>query len=269
MKRIALAVLAAGYLAVATTGVGRATSEEPVSQPLEETLPLAPGGEVSLGVLRGDVLIATWDQQEVRIKAVKLAGSQDDLDSMEVAIDADPDRVAIETKYPSGRSRGRKKGKKMRPRVNYELTVPRQAHLGSVEMHKGDLEIVGAEGGVVARGTNGDMTFRSLRGDVRVSSGAGRVDYFCDGIDTNDRVELTSGLGPVVLHLAGTCGARVHATMSGGMIRNETRLLGANQFNAGIDELAGGGSEFRARYGKGIGEIRITTSTGPIVIVDW
>ena len=77
-----------------------------LSQTIEKTLPLDPGGRLSLENINGSVSIEGWDENEVHLVAVMEARTQKGLDRMRVEIDDASDRIHIETVYESSRGWG-------------------------------------------------------------------------------------------------------------------------------------------------------------------
>jgi hypothetical protein len=55
---------------------------------------------VELDNINGAVHISTWDQNEVKVDAVKFADSKERLDQARIDIDSDKDHLSIRTKYP-------------------------------------------------------------------------------------------------------------------------------------------------------------------------
>src|SRR6267378_3099911 len=124
MKRpiLAILILAAALLSVSTDRerVARAESarglpadyqvsllDDPQTQELTEefhqTYPLNANGRVSIENINGGVRISVWDQNEVKVDAVKRAYTKEKLDEARIDVNATTDSVRIRTEYPQRR----------------------------------------------------------------------------------------------------------------------------------------------------------------------
>ena len=70
------------------------------TEEFHQTYPLAAGGRVELDNLNGAVHITAWDQNVVKVDAVKYAGTKERLDETQIEVEAGSDFVSIRTKYP-------------------------------------------------------------------------------------------------------------------------------------------------------------------------
>src|ERR1700682_5446522 len=70
-----------------------------VSEQFHHTYPLAPDGRIELENINGAVHITTWDQNEVKVAAVKRAHDDARLKDIEIRINAHNDSISIETHY--------------------------------------------------------------------------------------------------------------------------------------------------------------------------
>src|SRR5207249_2158186 len=80
---------------------GAAFSKATVQKEFNQTYALAATGQVRLDNVNGKVRITAWDRDEVRVEAVKLAESEEELEAVKIIIDSKPDQIRIHTKYPS------------------------------------------------------------------------------------------------------------------------------------------------------------------------
>ncbi len=130
-------------------GFSRRFTEE-----FHQTYPLGAGGRIELDNLNGAVHITAWDQNVVKVDAVKYAGTKERLDETQIEVEAGSDFVAIRTKYPhhdhtfSG-------GWNDPAGVEYTLTVPRAARLDEIKLINGPLDIHGVTAEVRASCING------------------------------------------------------------------------------------------------------------------
>src|SRR5947209_2861466 len=112
---LGLAVLAS--LALTAADATRAQSSRPeLTEEFHQTYPLNADGRVSLTNINGDVRVAAWDRNEIKVDAVKRAYTQERLREAKINVEAGPSSVNIETEYPN-RSEERRVGKECRSRA--------------------------------------------------------------------------------------------------------------------------------------------------------
>src|SRR5579863_107361 len=92
-----LGSLCALFCAVAQ---GHASDHRQFTEEFHQTYPLAAGGRVELDNINGAVHITAWDQNVVKVDAVKYAGTKERLDEARIEVEAGNDSVSIRTKYP-------------------------------------------------------------------------------------------------------------------------------------------------------------------------
>jgi hypothetical protein len=203
------AVLCVLWAAWTVTGYSWAHSEE--SQYFEETYPVERGARVSLENVNGDVRIEVWDQAEVRVQAEKFASSQELLDELEIKIFASQDSVRVDTHAPDHRFffGWLSSGRNGHYRVEYTLTVPRDAELDSIDLVNGDLVVIGVQGGMQAELVNGDIIAKDIGGDLRLSTVNGSISPEFEDMENVERIELESVNGKIKLILPSAASASV------------------------------------------------------------
>jgi len=220
----------------------------------DQTFPLAANGSVSLDNVNGDVTIEVWGRDEVRVQAIKRAGSQETMDKLEIEIHASGDRVRIHTEYPKWN--GSWFGKGHRAEVEYTVTVPQLSRLDSVELVNGDLRIIGVEGGVAAESVNGVVEAIGVAGEVELSTVNGNVEARLVRLDPRDDIQMESVNGRVELFLPGGTQADVEAETVNGSIRND--------FGLEVHKGKYVGSTMRGSIGSGGARITLETVNGSI-----
>src|SRR6266436_3287517 len=113
--------------------------DDPQTQELTEefhqTYPLNANGRVSIENINGGVRISVWDQNEVKVDAVKRAYTKERLDEAKIDVSATADSVRIRTEYPN-RNQSFSDGEQRRHNpadVEYTLTIPRKARIDSAD----------------------------------------------------------------------------------------------------------------------------------------
>jgi DUF4097 and DUF4098 domain-containing protein YvlB len=256
----------AGYLAGAPVGHASVNAGDPqgnsdeVSEEFHQAYPLGATGRVSIANINGSVRIAVWDQNEVKVDAVKRASSKEALDETKIEVSNTADSVRIKTEYPdSNWSRGDKENRRHHSAsVEYTLTVPRKARLDSVELVNGSLDIEGVEGDVEAACVNGSVKARGLSGEVKLSTVNGGVEAMITRLDDAKPTSLSSVNGSITLTIPGNANAQVKASTIHGRITNDFGL----QVNDG--EFVG--HDLSGQIGTGGTRIRLSNVNGSISI---
>jgi hypothetical protein len=107
-----------------------------------QTYPLNAGGRIELKNINGFVKISTWDRPEVKVDALKYAGTRERLAEADIEVQADPGLVRIKTHYKNRNLTFTDDDWVHNPAtVDYTLTVPTAANLDSIKLINGDLEI--------------------------------------------------------------------------------------------------------------------------------
>lgn len=222
-----------------------------------ETYPLTAGGRVSLENINGDVTIAAWDRDEVSVEAVKRGRTQESLEAVEIKIDAQADRIHIETDYKN-QDRGWTKGRHDHASVDYKLLVPRGVELDEIELVNGDLDLDGIEGDVKASLVNGDLEARGLTGNVALSSVNGTLEVALARLTSDRSVSLESVNGTVELAVPADADAEFEAETVHGKIRSD--------FGFEVKRGDYVGSSLRGTLGSGGARVELETVNGSIEI---
>jgi hypothetical protein len=238
---------------------GWAVAGERHEENYDQSYPLAAGGRVALGNVNGDVTVEVWERSEVRISAVKSASSPELVDGLEIEVEADPNLVQINTRYPSMRGTIHERDNFVR--VEYNLTVPRTARLDDIDLVNGNLTVVGVEGGLSVGTVNGDIVVRDCAGDAELGTVNGAIEAHVDRLYVGSTLDMESVNGRLDLYLASSIGADLEADSVNGRLSNDF----------GIDVHKGRyvGSDFRGRVGDGGATVALETVNGSISVHRW
>jgi len=139
------------------------TQDDVLTEEFHQSYPLNSTGRVSIENINGDVRIAVWDQNEVKVDAIKKAHQRERLDEVKIEVVNTADTVSIKTKYPDQTFNERGSRRYNNPAsIEYTLTIPRKAHLDSAELVNGSLDIQDVSGEVRASCVNGRLRARNL-----------------------------------------------------------------------------------------------------------
>jgi DUF4097 and DUF4098 domain-containing protein YvlB len=228
------------------------------TEEFHQTYALAPDGRVALENINGAAHISVWDRNEVKVDAVKYAGSKERLDDAQIRVDANSSYVSIRTEYRDHNLTFNDDDERRNPAsVEYTLTVPRNAR-DEIKLINGSLDVTGVAGEVRASLINGRLVARELSGPARLSTINGRLDARFDRIGAAS-IELKSVNGGVELVLPSDAKAEIEASTVHGGISNDFGLQVRNHEYVGHDlhgQLAGGGTHIRLENVNGHIEIR-------------
>jgi DUF4097 and DUF4098 domain-containing protein YvlB len=238
--------------------------DDPQTQELTEefhqTYALNPTGRVSIENINGGVRISVWDQNEVKVDAVKRAYTKERLDEARIDVNATGDSVRIRTEYPD-RNQSFSDGEQRRHNpaaVEYSLTIPRKARIDSADLVNGSLDIEGVEGDVKGACVNGQVKARGLTGDVKLSTVNGGVDVTITRLDESKSASLNSVNGSIVLTIPSDSNAQVKASTIHGAITND--------FGLRVNDGEYVGHELSGQIGNGGPRIRLNNVNGSITI---
>ena len=134
----------------------------------EKRFELSPGGHVSVVNVQGSVLVEGWDRAEVEATvAMRSKTPTDQLDDVQVAVEASSGGVAFHTLYPSGLDTP--------IRVDYRLRVPRQVRLDELSTLEGDIVVHDVEGTMEAHNLHGDIEGLNVAGSVVAHALTGNI----------------------------------------------------------------------------------------------
>jgi DUF4097 and DUF4098 domain-containing protein YvlB len=235
-----------------------AVADERFREEFHKTYPLAATGRVSLDNINGAVKITGWDQNQVKLDAVKTADAQEKLPKIEIRVDASQDAIHIQTKYAdceNGRHCNNPGS------VEYTLMVPRNARVDEIKLVNGSLDIDQVNGEVHGTSVNGAVTGRNLGGRVELSAVNGSVTAALTAarMKNLDAISLHSVNGRVELTVPANANADVSAQTVNGSIRTDFDLRV-------IRSRYGPGAHLDGRIGTGGARIELNTVNGSIEV---
>lgn len=251
----------AGSTAAAGNSALAATIQKPKGDELTEVFqqiyPLSPTGRVHISNINGDVHINVWDQNSVKVDAVKRAYSQQRLSEATIDVTNTEDSVKIKTKYHQNQNSGGNRDDSAAS-VEYTLTVPRGARLQGAELVNGSLDVEGLQGDVNASLVNGAVKAERLGGEVKLSTVNGRIAVNAAGLENAKGVALNSVNGAIELVVPSGASANVEASTIHGPITNDF----------GLTEEKGQyvGRNLSGQIGSGGPRVRLNNVNGSIAI---
>jgi len=226
-----------------------------LTEEFHHSYPLSAGGRVELSNINGAVHITAWDQNEVKVDAVKYANTKERLDEAHIEVDAESDSVSIRTKYRDHDLTWDSDGSNNPASVEYTLMVPRSAHLDEIKLVNGPLDVTGVAGEVRASCVNGHMLAKGLQGETKLSTVNGRMEAQFDRVP-NTHVELSSVNGTLDVTLPSDVNAEVEASTVNGGIEND--------FGLHVNHHRWVGHDMHGEFGSGGPHIRLSNVNGRI-----
>jgi hypothetical protein len=218
----------------------------------ERTLPLEPGGALTLANVNGSVEVQGWGRNEVQIHAVKTAlHDPQDIDRVRIAVESDGERAAINTIYPQGNG--------VAVTVDYVIHVPDRVILDGVETVNGDVHVLRISGAGELGSINGSVEVLDSEGRFSAKTTNGDVRLDLRRLPVGEPMQLATVNGSVILSLPADAGAELNVVSRNGDFRCDFPLRSLGAYNPRI---------FRGRLGSGGGEILLTTVNGAIRVVE-
>ena len=185
--------------AVLTAGMSVAQDRE---ERISQTFDIGPIGEFSLSNISGDIRVSGTSGNQVTIEAVKRLhgrGDRDLLNSVEVDISHQGDRIRVETRYPRNERRGDDDHRHGHGgvSVDYRVTLPvgTEVEIGSVS---GDVMLEGVDGETSVTSVSGEVEVSDVANLVQAKSVSGEVDV--RNARSDDDVDIASVSGDVTIN---------------------------------------------------------------------
>lgn len=235
---------------------------------VHKSVPFSDIDAVLMRNIKGNIRIEGWEKNEVKIDAIKHAGSKQGLKEADVVVEKNGNRLCVYTRYANAGASWSKvlewfghstcgEGQHV-PRVDitvdYMLFVPRTAVLGTVSAVTGDVEIRGIAAGVDASSVNGKVTVQDASGPLLLRSFNGPIEASLAKVAGAS--SITSMNASVTLSIPADSNARVVARSVNGNIDND--------FGLPVEKGQGRGQALIAKLGNGGPELRLRTINAPI-----
>ena len=191
------AALAASFLLLFAFSVSASAAKEKYEAKFEKTVALPKEGKVHISNISGGIEVRIWNQDQVKIQALKISQAssldkaKENAAKVNIEVTEEGNVVRIETKYPkSNKFWG---GDSVNVSVDYWLWIPEKAGLkannisgnvdvegpgGAVDLSaiSGDLEVTGVTGDVFLKSVSGDITARQIKGSIQAETVSGEIE---------------------------------------------------------------------------------------------
>jgi len=221
------------------------------TQTYEQRYPLASGGRFQLDNVNGSVQVDGWEREEVEIRAVKTAESDErELPRVNIEVESEPGKVAVHTRYPQGQS--------VAVAVEYHIHVPYRVLLGSVETVNGSVSVRGVEGAGELRSVNGNVDVSDCSGRFSAHTTNGNIRLQLRHLFDGAPMTLDTVNGSVLLGLPQEAHADIQVRSLNGDFSSELPF-----------SLTGSYAQryFHGKLGAGGGQIFMRTVNGGIRVL--
>src|SRR3990172_768235 len=230
----------------------------------DKSFPISPGNDFKLDASSGDVLISSWNKNEVH---VKILGNDKAKEKVEFNFNESEDMIEVEAKYDWSLFM-LVKGVQLR----FEVQVPKEFNIEAYTSG-GDIKLQNVKGKVALKTSGGDINVSDLNGNVEVSTSGGDItfnnsygelnfstsggDISLDYSGQNQGIELSTSGGDIAVKLPKNVGASAYLSTLGGDIKSDFK--GNNAVNISS-------TKFEADINNGGNPLVLKTTGGDIVV---
>ncbi|MCJ8320058.1 MAG: DUF4097 family beta strand repeat-containing protein [Colwellia sp.] len=234
------------------------STQAEVIDKIEKSFNVDESSQFSLENINGAVEIIGWDQQVIQVKATIKADNQDDRDRISIDMQQNSRGVIVETRYKKESSWGFNNNQS--GNVTYEVMVPMDVNLSSIELVNGSLIIENVHGEVNVELVNGSVKAMGLmsNSDIASVNGSIKVQYESKASDIK-QIKIQTVNGSIKLVLPENISASVDAETMHGSIKND--------FGLSNDEESFMGKSLQGDIGSGDARVSLESVNGSIKIL--
>ncbi len=234
-----------------------AAAKEKYEEKFDKTVALAKDGKVDISNISGDITVVSWNQDQVKIEAVKfseassLEKAKENAAKVTIEVVQEGNLLRIETKYPkSDKFWG---GESVNVSVEYKLWIPEKAALKAHNI----------SGDVTAEAIGGAAALKTVSGDVQLSKAAAGAD--CNSVSGN--VTVTEVTGSAFLKsVSGDVKANlVKGSVEAESVSGDIDLLDVSEAPAVRAKALSGGVQYRGSISKQ-GNYSLKSHSGDVVL---
>ncbi len=212
-------------------------------------------GSIRVENVNGNIEIEGWDKQQISLEYTITADDEDDLERVDVEVDASSSRFTVDVEYRQKKSwfgwGGGSSGQ-----VEFRLKVPHQAVLKMIDSVNGNIAIEEVVGEIKAETVNGKIVIENAGNDVSTDTVNGDVKIVMDRFSGDQRIRAESVNGDIVVYLPENQGFRLTAeTLNGDL---------SNDFGIEVDEGKYVGADMDGSYKDGNARLNFDTVNGDI-----
>jgi DUF4097 and DUF4098 domain-containing protein YvlB len=245
-------------------GTARAADHQ---EEFQKVLPLSASGTFSLKNVNGKVMVTTWKEEKVEIRALKKTDkAAENLQKVKIEVTSTADSVSVDTIYP--------KMKNLGVSVDYEVKVPEGIRLAEIHTVNGGLNLTGpfsradastvnggvhienASGELDLETTNGSIKAVNVRGGINAQTTNGSIQLYLKTLESEIRAETTNGGITLQLDAPQEINATLDAKTTHGSISFD--------FPVTVQSLEKSKHQLRGQIGRGGPLVSLKTVNGSI-----
>ena len=175
---------------------------------ITKTFPMAPGGNLAITNVNGDIAVEGWDEDQAEVKVTKRGGSEMDRRNAQVVSST---RGGLSLRSVVDRSN---------IQVRYEIKLPREVKQVDIKGVNGSIKLSDLNGSISARTTNGsvDLADMSVNGQLKVETVNGSARAVINELQQRGPIEFATTNGSITVELKPDANAQLSASSMHGSI---------------------------------------------------
>ncbi len=209
--------LVTSFIALISTNVQANVVEE-----IEQTFDVSDNTSFRLNNVNGSVAINGWQRSIIKVTATITTDSQEERENIVIDMQQTSNGVNVETRYKEqSRWKHNNSGK-----VEYEVMVPNNITLSTVELVNGALTITHVKGAVNAELVNGSIKAEGLASNSELSSVNGSIKVsYSELAKALDKIDIETVNGSIKISMPKSLSATVDAETMHGRIKADFGLV--------------------------------------------
>jgi len=235
-------------LSVAATICGLMLVAAAAAQDFQKSYRIAPGSQVRIGNVSGDVIVTAYDGDSIIVKGTKKGRDRDQID---VEDRSGSNNVDVGVHYP--------KNCNCDASIRFDVQVPRSMNFDfdQISSVSGDVKVSGVSGKLHASAVSGDVQVIDVSGSVSASAVSGDVKVEINKLDGSDDMKFSTVSGDVNVMLPGSLDADVDMSSFSGSIKTDFGIEVRS-------EKYGSRNTARAKLGEGSRRLKMTSVSGDL-----
>src|SRR5690349_13730156 len=235
-------------LSVAAAICGLMLVASAAAQDFQKSYRIAPGSQVRIGNVSGDVIVTAYDGDSIIVKGTKKGRDRDQID---VGDRSGSNNVDVGVHYP--------KNCNCDASIRFDVQVPRSMNFDfdQISSVSGDVKVSGVSGKLHASAVSGDVQVIDVSGSVSASAVSGDVKVEINKLDGSDDMKFSTVSGDVNVMLPGSLDADVDMSSFSGSIKTDFGIEVRS-------EKYGSRNTARAKLGEGSRRLKMTSVSGDL-----
>ncbi|MDQ3011964.1 MAG: DUF4097 domain-containing protein [Acidobacteriota bacterium] len=152
---------------------GQAASQNNQDREFHQVYNITPKGTVGIYNSSGVIRVTTWDENRVKVDAVKRGRRQEDFAHVQIEVTAKPESVEIRAVYQKDKGEMNRRGNSVS--VDFDVKVPRGVALSPANTSSGDVNVTGPIDRVTVRVSSGNITVTDVTDTASLTASSGNI----------------------------------------------------------------------------------------------